>query len=92
MIKGQVTLHSNFLKFLFLRKLLHVFLVVGECGEALANNTVVAERLYRAKVKTHVSRTCYENIRSPKKSWGNYVIIEHAQTVCTRLFSRKKRA
>ena len=47
----------------------------------------------RAKDSNCMSRTCNENIQSPNKSGANvtgYEAMEHAQTVCTRLFSVKK--
>ena len=40
----------------------------------------------RAKERTSMSRTCNENIQYPRKVGQ----LEHAQTVCTRLFSEKE--
>ena len=70
MIKGRRDITSRDLA-LVLRKLLHAFLHVCECEEALANNAMLAKRYNSAKERTSVLQTSNENIQSPKKSGGD---------------------
>ena len=80
MIKGQVTLCRNcqfsvvFFYKLLLSKFLQVFLVVGECEEALSNSlTNFAECLHHAEVYSHfanVSREYLDLVRLITLLWS----------------------